>query len=298
MTPPPRISNRIASRRTAPGRTARRTLAVFDLDKTIVDTSASMAYGRPMAKRGIITTGEMLRIGAMLFSYMMTTHTDENLDATKEALASMIRNRPAASLRAIAEDALQEVLIPYVYAEARDFIFEHHKLGHDVAIITASARVLVDPIARELQADHLIATELEEIDGTYTGKVLHFNKGQAKGGKLMELVERGGYDLSRPYAYTDSHTDLPLLEAVGHPYAINPDRQLRKIARERDWPIEYFSRPEPLFKPGKVIAGAGTLALIGAATTGLILWLRQRAQDVGSASTPQLLARLMPRRTY
>ena len=114
----------------------------------------------------------------------------------------------------------------------------------------------MDPIARELQADHLIATELEEIDGTYTGKVLHFNKGQAKVDKLMELVERGGCDLSRSYAYTDSHTDLPLLEAVGHPYAINPDRQLRKIARERDWPTS-TSASRALFA-GKVLAGAGT----------------------------------------
>lgn len=283
MTSRSRNFDRAATRRAPSPRRARspRTLAVFDLDKTIVDTSASMAYGRPMAERGIISTSEMLRIGAMLFSYMLTTHTDENMDATKDALASMIRNRPVSTLRSIAEDAMPEVIVPYVYAEAREFIFEHRKLGHDIAIITASARVLVAPIARELKADYLIATELEEVDGKYTGRVLHFNKGPAKVEKLMELVRRGGYDLHASYAYTDSHTDLPLLEAVGHPYAINPDRQLRKIARERDWPIEYFSKPEPLFKPRQVLAGMGTIAVVGAAVAGTVFWLRQRTKDVG-----------------
>ncbi len=255
-----------------------RVLAVFDLDKTIIDTSASMAYRRPMAERGLISTTELLRIAALLGSYMFTSHTDENLEATKEALTSMIRNRDSATLRSIAEDALQEVIIPFVYTEARDFIAEHQKLGHATAIITASASVLVAPIARELGADHLIATELEEIDGKFTGNVLHFNKGQAKVDKLMELVDAKGYDLKASYAYSDSHTDLPMLEAVGHPYAVNPDRQLRKIALSRGWPVEFFSRPEPLFEPGKVLAGAGTIALLGAVATGLTLWWKGREE--------------------
>ncbi|RAV31543.1 HAD-IB family hydrolase [Corynebacterium heidelbergense] len=271
VTPPPPTTEPPAGQRV---------LAVFDLDKTILDTSASLAYRRPMAQRGLISTGEVVRMMALLGNYMLTTHSEAAMDATKNALLNIIRGQSTSALRSVAQDALQEVIIPFVYAEARELLARHREQGHKIAIITASASVLVEPIAAELKVDHLIATELEEVDGVFTGEVLHFNRGSAKVERLAELALTHGYALEDSHAYTDSATDLPLLEAVGHPHAVNPDRPLRKIAVERGWPIEQFRRPEPLFEQTKVLAGAGaTLALLGAVAAGLTVWFRGREEE-------------------
>ena len=255
-------------------------LAIFDLDKTIIDTSASMAYGRPMAERGLIGTPEVLRMMALLGNYMLTTHTEQNMNATKDALLGMIRDREESALRDVAQDALQEVITPYIYAEARELITKHREQGHHVAIVTASPSVIVEPIVKELGADLLIATELEVKDGLFTGQVTHFNKGQAKVDKIQQLAAEHGYDLDGSFAYSDSFTDLPMLQLVGNPHAVNPDRPLRKYATENDWPINRFVKPEPLVPQGAVLAGAGaTLALLGAVATGLALWFRSRDED-------------------
>lgn len=255
-------------------------LAIFDLDKTIINTSASMAYGRPMAERGLIGTPEVLRMMVHLGNYMLSTHTEENMNATKDALLGMIRNREEDALRSVAQDALQEVITPYIYAEARTLIDEHRQQGHHVAIVTASPSVMVEPIANELGADHLIATELEVKDGLFTGEVLHFNKGASKVERIVELAEAEGYDLEASFAYSDSFTDLPMLQLVGNPTAVNPDRPLRKYAMDNDWPISRFENPEPLFQQGAVLAGAGaTLALLGAVATGLAFWFKSREED-------------------
>ena len=255
-------------------------LAIFDLDKTIINTSASMAYGRPLAERGLIGTPEVLRMMVHLGNYMLTTHTEENMQATKHALLGMVRDREEEALRSVAQDALQEVITPYIYAEARTLLEEHREQGHRIAIVTASPSVMVKPIANELGVDHLIATELEVKDGLFTGEVLHFNKGTSKVERIRELVEAEGYDLENSFAYSDSFTDLPMLQLVGNPTAVNPDRPLRKYALEHNWPILRFENPEPLFQQSAVLAGAGaTLALLGAVATGLAFWFKSRDED-------------------
>lgn len=266
-----------ASAPDAHAETPQRALAIFDLDKTIINTSASMAYGRPLAERGLISTPEVLQMMALLGNYMLSTHTEENMNSTKDKLLGMIRNREEATLRNVTQEALQDVITPYIFAEARNLIAHHHTHGRGVAIVTASPSVIVEPIAEELGVDHLLATELEVKDGLFTGEVVHFNKGQAKVDRIIELAETHGYQLADSYAYTDSHTDLPMLELVGHPHAVNPDRPLRKIAQEHNWPISNFERPEPLFAQAAVLAGAGaTLALLGAVATAVTLWYRSR----------------------
>lgn len=275
----PSFDDRDSQRSAGVESTSQRVLAIFDLDKTIIDTSASMAYRRPMAERGLIGTTEMLRMMALLGNYMLTTHTEDHMNATKEALIGMIKGRDEVALRSIAQDALTEVITPYIYSEARELLDWHRRQGHAIAIVTASASVMVEPIAAELNIDHLIATELEVIDGKFTGKVLHFNKGAAKVQRIRELAESSGYVLTESYAYSDSATDIPMLELVGNPTAVNPDRPLRKAAMSLGWPIRKFEKPEPLFAQSAVIAGAGaTLALLGAVATGLAIWIKSRDQ--------------------
>lgn len=258
-------------------------LAVFDLDKTIIDTSASMAYRKPLAERGLITTSEMLRMLMMLGNYMISGHDENSMNSTRDTLVAMVQGRKEADLAAVAHEALHEVIVPFIYAEARDLIDRHRASGHRVAIITASARVLVQPIADELGTDHLIATELDvSDDGTFTGEVPFFCKGPAKVEGLKNLADRENYDLGYSFAYTDSATDLPLLNSVGHPTAVNPDRALRREAVQNGWPIVKFGRTEPLFHlpdyTGGIAGAAGTAALVGTLAAGLLVWLKGREE--------------------
>ncbi|AGP31730.1 HAD family hydrolase [Corynebacterium terpenotabidum] len=264
---------------TDPGVDPSRVLAVFDLDKTVIDTSASMAYRKPLADRGLISTGEMIRLLIMLGNYKLAGHDEETLDATRDTLVEMVRGRRVADLGDVAHEALHEVIVPFIYAEARDLIAAHHAAGHKVAMITASARILVTPIAEELGVDHLIATELAVgEDGTFTGDVLFFCKGAGKVEGLQTLAADHGYDLPASYAYSDSATDLPLLDAVGHPVPVNPDKALRKESVARGWETLTFERPEPLFRlqdKGATIARASAgIAFFAALATGLLVRYR------------------------
>ena len=143
----------------------------------------------------------------------------------------------------IVAETLHELIDPIIYDEAATLIEEHHLAGRDVVIVSSSGAEVVEPIGEMLGADHVIATRMVVEDGRYTGEIEYYAYGENKATAIRELAEREGYDLARCYAYSDSVTDLPMLEAVGHPYAVNPDRALRKEARRRDWPVLVFTRP-------------------------------------------------------
>jgi HAD superfamily hydrolase (TIGR01490 family) len=130
-------------------------------------------------------------------------------------------------------------------------VAEHHAAGRDVIVVSASGHEVVDPIAELLGADTVIATEMVIADGRYTGDVAFYAFGAAKATKIHELAAARGYDLAGSYAYSDSVTDLPMLEAVGHPTAVNPDRALRREAARRGWPIQMFTMPPRRGEPGR-----------------------------------------------
>lgn len=134
------------------------------------------------------------------------------------------------------------VIVPYVYAEARELLDGHVRDGHDILIASTSGQEIVGPIGTMLGACTVIATRLEVAGGRYTGSVAFYAYGQAKADRVRELAAERGYELAGCYAYSDSVTDLPLLELVGHPRVVNPDRALRRIARARGWPELAFSR--------------------------------------------------------
>lgn len=139
----------------------------------------------------------------------------------------------------------------------------------------------MEPIAHELGIDTIVATEAEVVDGKLTGTITRYLKGQAKADAMRELAEERGYNLPDCYAYSDSTTDIPMLEVVGHPVAVNPERGLRKHAAEQGWEILSFKQPEPLVpSPGAREIGIG--AGIAAGVTALAavgVWLAQRGRD-------------------
>lgn len=221
--------------------------AFFDLDKTIIATSSALAYGKEFLQSGMISPTEAFQMSLSKVTYLLQGHNDQQIEATKDQLASLVTGWEEQKVREIAQQGLESVLMPTIYAEARELIEWHKGQGHDVIIISASARQLVEPIAAELGVGHVVATELEAVDGVFTGNLPFFCKGAQKAQAIVDLTTAKGYDLKNSYAYSDSITDLPMLEAVGHPVAINPDRNLRKAALDRGWEIRTLKKPVPLF---------------------------------------------------
>ncbi len=261
-------------------RVPKKIAAFFDLDKTIIATSSAYVYGREFMNSGLITPTEALQMSMTKASYMFSGHTSEQMDASKDQLSQMVTGWDVETIKRIATETLHSVVIPTVYAEARDLIKQHREQGHDVVIISASASTLVEPIAAELGVETVIATKLEEEDGKFTGNITFYCKGPAKAQALLSLAEQQGYDLAASFAYSDSVTDLPMLEAVGTPVVVNPDRPLRKIATERGWDIRTFKNPVPLvpLPSGKELSiGTGVIAGVAAVSAGLYWWLRRNS---------------------
>ncbi|MBV7294486.1 HAD-IB family hydrolase [Corynebacterium sp. TAE3-ERU12] len=256
------------------------TAAFFDLDKTIIARSSAHAFSRQFMESGLLTTTGVLNMTFGHIMYVAGGHDSDQMAAARDQLASMVAGWRAADVRAIAEQSLHEVISPHVYTEAINLIAHHQRLGHDVVVISASAREVVEPIAATLGITDVIATDLAVADGRYTGEVQFFCSGPHKATAVRELADARGYDLSRCYAYSDSATDEPMLSAVGHPVAVNPDRALRKIAAERKWPIREFLTPEPLFAStqqavGFAAGGVVGAALLAAAAVAVLRYLRR-----------------------
>ncbi|WKD56723.1 Phosphoserine phosphatase [Corynebacterium capitovis DSM 44611] len=256
----------------------RRTAAFFDLDKTIIATSSAFAFGREFLSNGLITRQEALELYLSKATYMFSGHSDEQMDSTRDQLTRMVAGWSVEDIDRITTETMHNVVTPAIYAEARELIDEHRSTGRDVIIISASASILVEPIARELGVHTVVATELEVKDGKLTGEITRYLKGGAKADAVAEFARRHGYDLSRSYAYSDSATDIPMLEAVGHPVAVNPDRALRKHAMKQGWDVRIFRNPEPLIQmPNAKEVGIGAGVVAGAtALAALGLWLAQR----------------------
>ncbi|WBT09042.1 HAD-IB family hydrolase [Corynebacterium sp. SCR221107] len=256
----------------------RRVAAFFDLDKTIIATSSAFAYGKEFLNSGLITPVEALQLSMAKATYMFAGHSSEQMDTTRDQLAHMIAGWNVEQVKAIAEETMQHVVTPTIYAEARSIIDQHLAAGHDVVIISASARELVEPIAKELGVTTVVSTELAKKDGVFTGEITFYCKGAAKAQAIMDLTARRGYDLPQSFAYSDSAVDIPMLEAVGNPNAVNPDRALRKVAADKGWNIHSFRNPVPLFQmPTGVEIGktTGVVAAIAAAAAGGI-WLAKK----------------------
>ena len=260
--------------RATPGKVA----AFFDLDKTIIAMSSTYAYGREFLNSGLISPVEALQLSLAQATYMFAGHTSEQMDNTRDQLTAMVRGWDVQQVRTIAEETMHTVVTPTIYAEARELIEYHQERGHDVIIISASVKELVEPIARELGVDNTVNTILESSEGRYTGEVLFYCKGDAKRQAIFDMAETHDYDLARSFAYSDAFTDVPMLETVGNPVAVNPDRALKKTALERGWKILSFKNPEPLFQlPSSRDMGIGTgvVAGLAAVAAGGIWWVKR-----------------------
>ena len=229
--------------RTTDGSPAR-TCAYFDLDKTILATSSALALGSPMRRSGLISTVSLVRGVIAQLPYLLVGADENQTGRLMERLALMSAGVERAHLQEVVRDALATAIEPAVYAEALALIEAHHRAGHDVVVVSASSTEMVEPIAALVGADRAVATRMEvDAEGRFTGRIERSLLHGAKVDALLADASAHGIDLARSWAYSDSISDRPMLEAIGHPVAVNPDRDLRRLAGERGWPARDFERP-------------------------------------------------------
>lgn len=220
----------------------REAAAFFDLDRTLIAGASTFVFGWVAWRRGLVGTGQLLSDAASAISFQLTGGTDDQTDQVRDRILEAVKGHHREELTSLNDDILPR-LLGSVRPETRQVVERHHAADRDTFIVSASPIEIVGPLASALGMTGAIATESEVVDGVYTGRLLsEFCYGAGKVNRVRQLAEERGYDLRLCYAYSDSKSDLPLLELVGHPVAVNPDGVLRKIARSRNWPIVYFAR--------------------------------------------------------
>ena len=264
---------------------ARPTAAFFDLDKTIIAKSSTLAFSREFQAGGLISRGAVLRSAYAQFVYLVGGADHDQMEKMRQFMSQLCAGWNVQTVREIVADTLHNIVDPLVYDEAVSLIEDHHLAGRDVIIVSTSGAEVVEPIGEMLGADKVVATQMEVEDGRYTGGITFYAYAEAKATAVRELADIHGYDLERSYAYSDSVTDVHMLEAVGHPYAVNPDKDLRRIARERGWPILVFEKPVALRRRVRLPPARPTLATLtvgGGAAIGAAVWLNVRRRRLSA----------------
>jgi HAD superfamily hydrolase (TIGR01490 family) len=243
-----------------------RPAAFFDLDKTIIAKSSALAFSKPFYAGGLINRRSVLRSAYAQFVFHLGGADHDQMEKMRQFLSQMVTGWSVDTVRDIVADTLHNIVEPLVYDEAVSLIEDHHVAGRDVIIVSASGSEMVEPIGELLGVDAVVASRLSTEEGRFTGAIDFYAYAENKAVAMHELAERRGYDLSSSFAYSDSITDVHMLEAVGHPHAVNPDKELRRVARERKWPILVFDRPVALGSRVRLPEGRGTLAALAAGT--------------------------------
>ncbi|MCV2491760.1 HAD-IB family hydrolase [Geodermatophilus sp. YIM 151500] len=257
-----------------------RAAAFFDLDKTVIAKSSALAFGRPFFQGGLINRRAVLRTAYAQFVFSLAGADAQQMERLRAQMTAMCSGWDVATVHDIVRETLHDIVDPLVYAEAADLIEEHRAAGREIVIVSSSGAEVVEPIGEMLGADRVVATRMVTRDGRYSGEIDFYAYGDNKAAAMRALAAEGGYDLADCYAYSDSVTDLPMLSAVGHPTAVNPDRGLRRAALERGWPVRQFTRPVSMrarfpVPSSPVVTGAAMG--VGAAVVGLAWYARHRA---------------------
>lgn len=259
-----------------------RVAAFFDLDKTLIAKSSTLAFSRPFFDEGLLNRRAVLKSSYAQFLFLISGADHDQMDRMRNYITAMCTGWDVEQIKAIVNETLHDIVTPLVFTEAVDLIAEHTAQGHDIVIISASGEEVVTPIAQALGATHSAATKMRVEDGKYTGELEFYCFGEGKVEAIRSLAEEHGYDLSLCHAYSDSSTDIPMLNAVGRPTAVNPDRLLRKTAAAKDWPVLTFSDAVAINShrgvPSNTTLAAGAAAGIGAVAAGAIAYRFLRRQ--------------------
>lgn len=276
--------------------------AFFDLDKTVIAKASMVAFGKPLYRAGLLNRWLLLRALYGQLVYLYLGADAERMARMRAKVLALTAGWDQGHVRDVVAETLEEVIEPIVFDEAVDLIRQHQAEGRRVFIISASPEEVVVPLARHLAVDEAIATRAEvDAHGRYTGEVAFYAYGPHKAERMREIAEERGIDLEASYAYSDSITDEPMLAAVGHPVAVNPDRELARLAAERGWEVRWFTHKVPLRErvpmppPGPTAAVGGGLVATAAAGAAAWWWLHRDRSVRATAEQISGAARLLRR---
>jgi HAD superfamily hydrolase (TIGR01490 family) len=215
--------------------------AFFDLDRTLIRRSSALALAGPFQERGLIGRKQLFKAAAWQLLFAARGASAETVRKAAEDGLMLLEGLEVEEMRELVGGAMETALKPLVYREPLDLVTKHRERGERVYVVSATLQEIVEVLAEELGFDGAVGSLCEVVDGRYTGRSIRACHGRGKADAVRDLAQNEGIDLARSTAYSDSHTDLPFLEAVGNPVAVNPDRELRRIARARGWPMLGFS---------------------------------------------------------
>jgi HAD superfamily hydrolase (TIGR01490 family) len=215
--------------------------AFFDLDRTLIRRSSVLALAGSFRQRGLISRLDLVKSAFWQVLFALRGASAERVRSASEDGMKILNGFSVEEMQHLVGDAMETVLRPLVYEEPLRLVERHRARGERVYIVSATLQEIVQHIADDLGFDGAIGSTCEIVDGVYTGRTLRAAHGAGKAEALCMLAAAEGFDLAESTAYSDSYSDVPFLEAVGHPVAANPDRKLRRIAAERGWPVVKFA---------------------------------------------------------
>jgi HAD superfamily hydrolase (TIGR01490 family) len=235
-------------------------VAFFDLDRTLIAGSSAFQFARASYRAGMMSLRDLARGAWANLRFRLQGSTDDATQALRQRALEDLKGVRVRDLQRLAPDILSGVL-PKVYPQMLQVAYEHQDAGRRVFIVTAASQEIAELLAHVLTFDGGIGAEYESADGVYTGRPAGpFTYREGKVEAMRELADREGIDLDASWAYSDSESDLPMLRAVGHPVAVNPDAGLARIAGEEGWEVMRF---ETLGRRLKIAGAALTAAAVG-----------------------------------
>ncbi len=220
--------------------------AFFDVDNTVIRGASSFHIARGLKERGYFRNRDLLKFGWEQMKYLVFGESKEQMADLKAEALGIIKGWSVAEMAAIGEEVYDEILAMRIFPGTKALIDEHRAQGHQVWFVTATPVEIGRLIARRLGATGALGTVAEHQNGHYTGRLVgDFMHGEAKAVGVRELAARLQINPANCFAYGDSMNDVPMLSAVGHPCAINPDSKLRRHAKSHDWPIQDFRGRNP-----------------------------------------------------
>ncbi|MCH7707893.1 MAG: HAD family hydrolase [Myxococcales bacterium] len=215
--------------------------AFFDMDKTLIAENSGSLYMRYRYSRGEISGMELLKGLGAYIQYKVGMLDIRNW--TKNMMLQF-KDSNALELENQARDWFDELVAPTIYPEAEELVRKHQAQDHIVVIVSGATKFVVQPLAERLKIEHMLYTRLEVEGGVFTGRVIEpicFEEGKIYW--LQQFIDEHDIDLAKSWFYTDSITDMPLMDIVGHPVAVNPDPLLYRTAVKRRWPVRFFEPP-------------------------------------------------------
>jgi HAD superfamily hydrolase (TIGR01490 family) len=218
--------------------------AFFDLDKTVIAQSSVVALGPELHARGLLRRSTLIYAALAQVVFLRFGASEDRLTQVTERVLKITRGWDHDEIRALVRETMNTIVEPLIYAEARDLLARHQLAGDQTWLVSMAPAEVVEPFAELLKMTGAISSRARiDENGKFTGEMDFIAQGSNKALAMREVAAAHGIDLAESFAYSDSETDIPMLEVVGHPYAVNPDRGLSRTARDRGWPTLSFTHP-------------------------------------------------------